>query len=584
MKKINTPEKYGRRALLALVPAALLAYTLIFIGPLDILNSNQVYVPFSASAFFWPMLLLAIATALVLAALMGLCRGRVYAVTFSLIAALAVMAYLQGLFFNGELTTLDGSVFQWRDDIPATIRNGLLWLFVLGGTAVLSLFFFKEVRLLILVLCAAAFVSQSVGLISSWSGTDSTSPNWQLDGSTEMELSSRENIIVITLDQTSPLIFEMAIEGDEALQTCFKDFEYFDNMGSEYSLTFPSLCFLLTNERFDGSIPTLDYFRQSWSSEHCENIYTAFHERNYEVKLYVESNYAAYSAENMVGKADNVVQAGRLTMDSTLIVDALELSLYRYCPRILKTAVCISTTQVTADATYDNVVPMRLAADFYDALAEGLTTQDEKNCFVWYHLDGSHFPYTVGYDGVPLGYETEQNSDNRVAQLHGYLTMVADYLEQLKALDLYDDATIIISTDHGYYECYQAMFMIKQPGQSFETMRVNSAPVTQGEVMPTILQALGADYSDYGTTVYDWQEGDERQRSAKILRYIDSYPEVDWIGNIDQWETTAHGWHRYNVFAVLNYTGDREELKTKQAALVYTKTADEFLPLTDSFY
>ena len=99
---------------------------------------------------------------------------------------------------------------------------------------------------------------------------------------------------------------------DPQMQESLKDFEYFNNMSAEYSLTFPSLCFLMTHERYDTTKPTLDYFDRAWSSDGCERFYDTLHRQNYEVKMCVEANYAAYDAAHMLGKADNVVEAGGL--------------------------------------------------------------------------------------------------------------------------------------------------------------------------------------------------------------------------------------------------------------------------------
>ena len=571
------------RALLAAAPAGFLAFTVVFIGPLDILNSNRAYVPFAAGKLILPLLGLVLLVTLALAALLGLARGRLYKALLGGLFGVALMLYLQGLLLNGHLASLDGSAFDWRDDVTGALVNLAIWLAAVAACVVLSLRFFDTARLAVLVLCAACFASQTAGLVAAWRPADE-SLNYQLDGSHQMELSSKKNFIVITFDQMSPLVFEQAIADDPQMQEQLKDFEYFNNMSAEYSLTFPSLCFLMTHERYDTTKPTLDYFDRAWSSESCESFFDTLHRQNYEVKLCVEANYAAYDAEHMLGKADNVVEAGALRVDGGLLADVLELSLYRYCPVMLKTPFCISTGQVAADAHYDNIESLRLAADYYDAVKEGVTTQDEQNCFAWYHVDGAHFPFTVGYDGLPLGYEAEETEENRVAQLHGYLLAAMDFLDRLKALGLYDDATIILSADHGFYDCFQAAFLIKQPGQSFETMRVNAAPVAQEDIMATILDSLGEDYSDYGTTVYDWSEGDSRERSTNIWIYMDGYPEAPWIGNINQWETVAHGMNRYNVFGVLTYNGDREALREKEILLFYSHTADEILPLYDSFY
>ena len=164
------------------------------------------------------------------------------------------------------------------------------------------------------------------------------------------------------------------------------------------------------------------------------------------------------------------------------------------------------------------------------------------------------------------------------------MVALREYFDQLKALGLYDDATIIVSADHGYFECFQAAFLIKTPGQSFETMQVTSAPVAQEDIMPTLLWAAGEDYSDYGTTVFDWSEGDTRVRTTSVWGYMRGYPDVPWIGNVDQWDAEANGFDRYNVFGVFHYVGDRDTILQMERDWYYQGRAAEILPLYDSFY
>ena len=49
-------------------------------------------------------------------------------------------------------------------------------------------------------------------------------------------------------------------------------------------------------------------------------------------------------------------------------------------------------------------------------------------------------------------------------------------------------------------------------------MRISNAPVSQAELIPTILEAVGADGSDYGRTFEDISENEERERM-----YVDVY-------------------------------------------------------------
>ena len=102
--------------------------------------------------------------------------------------------------------------------------------------------------------------------------------------------------------------------------------------------------------------------------------------------------------------------------------------------------------------------------------------------------------------------------------------------------------------------------------------------------MPTILSVLGEDYSDYGTTVYDWNEGDRRVRTTRVWGYMSQYPDVEWIGNLDQWDAAANGFERYNVFGVFHYIGDRNTILEKERYWYNYGYADEIQPLYDSFY
>ena len=572
------------RSLLFLAPVGLLLFTAVFFGPLDIVNSNLQYLTITGGDILFPLLGLFLAGTLLLSALGGLLRGRALGIVWGLFTALAVLLYLQGNFLNGQLATLTGEDYRWQDNTASAIVNLLVWLLVAGGFVFLALRFEELFRTIGCILCCALILGQGVSLLSTWNKTEEAEHNWQLSGEGDTVLSSKENILVITLDQVSPQVFEQALELDPALEETFQDFLYYDNMSSEYFLTFPSLCYLLTNESYDGSSATADYMAEAWSSERCENFYNTLHEQGYDVRLYVEANYAAYTAENMLGKADNVVDAGSLIPSVSLLKNCLYMSFYRYFPFMAKNSFCVSTGGIVDLAEFQGAEVLRINENFHELVEEGLSLQSETNSFTWYHLKGAHFPFAVGYDGLPLRKQAEETDENRLIQLHGYLVQVENYLAQMKELGIYDDATIIISADHGYYDCFEAAFLIKLPGQSFETMQLNSAPVSQEDVMPTLLYCLDADYSDYGTSVFDWSEEDERERCTTIWGHSDSCPEAPWVGNLDQWDNTANGGEHYNALGRVYYTGDRTTLQMRASMWLNFGLADEILPLTDSFY
>ncbi len=584
-KKAKTGYWRGwpKRFLALLVPSFFLCFTGVFFGLLDIVSANQVYLTVTAGDLLSTAAWVTAAASVAIAVVLAFIPGKVHRLVFALLLGVAVMFYFQGALLNGDLGTLNGTQFDWRADAPAAYRDLAVWGGVILVLAVLGCIKPDWVRIGGFIVCGALVAAQAVSLAATWVQKDGDGPNYQLSGEEQFTLSSKDNILVLTLDQLSPLIFEQALERDPHFYEAFQDFLYFDNMSARYSYTFPSLMYLLTGNELDLTVPSREAVYESWHSDKAQYIYDTLHSAGYRVNLFMESNYAALGAENMLGKADNVVQAGDLVITPKSFAFLLDMSLYRYMPTILKNPFCVSTGGIVDVSAYQGVTKLHINSDFYtELLDEGLTLTDDHRVFNWYHLQGAHFPYTVDYDGFPC----EEDETDREDQLHGFLTALETFFQEMKDLDIYDDATIIISADHGYFECFQAAFLIKLPGQHFDTFTSTSAPVAQGDIMPTILSLVGGDYSDYcdGTTVFDWQEGDSRVRTTSVWGYMTQYPEVEWVGNVDQWDAVANGQNRYNVFGTFHYDGDRNTILDKERYWYYYGYADEIEPLYDSFY
>ena len=584
MEKTGGGYWYGwvRRFLVLLAPAFLICFTVVFFGPLDIVNANQAYLTFSAGSLVPAFGLATIAASVAIAAVFALVPGRVRGAVMALLLGIGVMLYLQGGFLNGDvLQKLDGNTFDWRDFRPEAIRNIILWAGVLVVLIVLGMIFPEQARTVTLILSLAVVAAQAVALITTWVPEDKSQPNYQLSGAEEFVFSTNENIIFITLDQFNPLIFEEQLEADPSLKETFKDFLYFDNMSSCYSFTFPSLMYLGTHEYLDTTIPTREAVYNAWHSDIAQEFYDILHEHGYKANLFMEANYAAITAENMRGKADNVVEAGRLVVTPMFFEFVLDMSLYRYLPVMLKNDFCVSTGGIVDLSAFKGVTKLRINYDFRESLEkEGITLTDEYNIFNWYHMAGAHFPYVVDDEG----YYIDESKSNREMALHGYLVAVGVFFDYLKEAGVYDDATIIISADHGYFECFQTVGMVKLSGETRDEFTTSSAPVAQEDIMPTIIDVLGEDYSDFGTTFFDWNEGDSRIRCTRVWGYMRSYPEVEWIGNLDQWDAEANGRERYNVFGVFYYDGDRDTILNKERYWYNYGYADRIDPLYDSFY
>ena len=86
-----------------------------------------------------------------------------------------------------------------------------------------------------------------------------------------------------------------------------------------------------------------------------------------------------------------------------------------------------------------------------------------------------------------------------------------DYLNELKRQGLYENATIIITTDHGNsgggqtldlpHRTAGPLMLVKPQGNYGTPLKVSDAPVSQRELQPTVLYALGISHD--GMTFFE---------------------------------------------------------------------------------
>ena len=142
-----------------------------------------------------------------------------------------------------------------------------------------------------------------------------------------------------------------------------------------------------------------------------------------------------------------------------------------------------------------------------DLNSTGLAAVDQgaTGAFRFIHLNGAHYPYTMDEN-------CQAGSDlSRAQQAAGSMNTVSEYLRQLKALGLYDDATIIITADHGFFASSDAfaltdfaanpIMLVKPPEtheQASQPYAVSQEPVSNADVLPTALAGLDCDKSEYG--------------------------------------------------------------------------------------
>ena len=108
---------------------------------------------------------------------------------------------------------------------------------------------------------------------------------------------------------------------------------------------------------------------------------------------------------------------------------------------------------------------------------------------------------------------------------------IREYIAELKAAGAYEDATIIITGDHANpvsdHDDVAAprltALLVKEKGQSGTALKESKAPVSQENLIPTIIKSTGVKAStDYGKAYSEIGEGDITTRKYLFEKTVDS--------------------------------------------------------------
>jgi len=559
----------------ALIGSLALSFIIFFFGPIDLAYLSRSYInctildliPFCC--IFW---LITFSVLFLPSALVG---GKIHSFLVSLYTAFALGFYIQGNFLNVDLGVLDGSTVDWQNYGDSAMINYAIWFVILLIPFLIHYFSRKIWRKFVFISCLALIVMQGSSLAvkigEQWETQQKTqsgdSTAYELTMADQYHFSPKENIIVFLLDATSMDEIAKTLEEYPDMLEPLRDFINFDNMNTRYLGTFPALCFLLTNTDYDFEHESYnEFFYNAWHSDTAERFYRELRESGWKTNLYLDTRHAAGNAINMVGKIANVLPIPRhsFSIDHRAFRKLIKLSFYRYLPLGMKAPYRIYTDDIASlKKISDDFLPFDSTASAERFWTGGLQVSGEDNLLTVYHYYGAHPPYELNADGR---HKTE--SSRQIDQIAGYFHTIAEIMEYMKNLGIYDTSTIIISADHGAFQGShfnpQSIFYIKMPGQRGTELKTSHGMVSQENFLPTLAKAAGLNASEYGKTVFDVNE---EERSERCMY---------WRANDKEFPNPKM---RFNVMRKYCYTGDAETLIETIGDRDYST-----ISLVDSFY
>lgn len=485
------------------------------------------------------------------------------------VCGVTLAMYVQYMFANQLTMLLDGSTINWSEHTKDIVLNSLLWaviilipfvIYKLAGkiwerAIIIIPGFILGIHVITLTIIAIPCILQESRAAFAYLSTEE-----------QFCVSSEDNIIVFVIDAIDNEYIKQIYKENPEVFADFKDFTMYADTCSVYDSTIPSTLSTFAGGEYHNDISAVDWYHECWTVPKTTEFYSRIHDAGYQTHFY---NFQAGNPVELMGSVDNMVPVEEVRIrDINYPVynkNMLKLSSYRLSPYVIKQLIDTSDISFKELIDIGEYVDPSFLNEEFDENCQLKLADNTSPLMIYQHLKGTHTP-----------------CDDFLGTTKYCLGIAAKYIDQMKQLGVYDNATILIMSDHGKqdtdYDVPAAatpMVMIKEPNSSHESIAINNAPIYHTDIIPTILENIGCydenneeDVSLFGTSVYMHHEGENRERV--------------WY---DRWTTegiktrfSKYAYHtRFNSYYKYKYTGTTEELDR----IVEAGEIDEVIPIYD---
>lgn len=522
-------EKRGHlgRFLADLRPGVALSLACCFLaaifGPLELFFNNLGEFKFGFGALF-PVLLRLFFMGF-LACLGGLTLSRLlyrrlYDVLLCAGLAGLLAAYLQGMFFAGDLPPLDGTAIRWGGYRSQHITSLVLWGSIWVGVVLAARFLhrrgmYRLVEGVSLFLTAVMLVTGvSVGIMNH--GFTSV-PSTVMTVEGEFTMSEDQNLVVLVVDATDGQTFTEMLESDHPeFGDMLADFTFYPNTVGAYPFTKYALPYLLHGQWYENQDDYDQFTQQAMAqSPLLENL----RQQGYRMGIYEED--AHFVAGDSIPGLENVRQFQfEIGNPRGLMKEELKLVWFKYAPWPLKGLFPVNMERFGHLLRLpEGIEPFDWRnPKFYESLGSVPVETVPEKCFRFIHIEGAHVPFR--YDKDVNLIENGSYKQN----MECTMTVVSAYLQKLRDAGVYENTAIVLLADHGYADnrsrpllsrC-NPLLAVKGIGEQ-HPMEVSEAPVSYEDLQELYRRLLDG---ETGEALFDAREGENRTRRALMYHYL----------------------------------------------------------------
>ena len=497
----KSKKKYGfvERILLLLPPTIFLIFTFAIYMPSSLFISNIDDFALDYIKIV-PLIALVSVAVLVIVYIIGLIIPikRLFYSYVLLVFSLALGFYIQGNFLNPAFNSLNGKEIAWSEYKINGIISIIAWILVFVVPQVV--YAIKENIMSLIVKWGSLFVTamQLVSLVVLLLTTHKVVSNdFAVTKNGEFELSSKNNTIMFVVDTLDASWFEDMLLPNEEYKKSLKDFTYFDDAVAGGAPTVLGIPTLLTGKiDMDASRDTSEYYKDAYESS---SLFADMQKSNCNVEFYYLDYCDKNSVDNLKMEQKYVISSRRGFMEC----------LYKFVsfyamPQFLKQNFWLYSGEfnqyITLEDNTSNLYKLDDAQFYQDFKEKGITTQNDKDTFVMYHLNGAHSPYVMDENAQAV----PSDSIGVDSQIRGIFKIIKEYMDELKAKGIYDSSTIIITADHGGIDLYSnPAILVKERNANHDEMVVSDSKITFTNVNNTIASSTLKDSSAYGENVFE---------------------------------------------------------------------------------
>ena len=464
-----------------------------------------------------------------------------------LLVAAVLVLFIQQNFLSWDYGILDGQTLDFSQNNGLGVFDLLLWM----TAALASVFAAKRLRSwagnILIGVGAITFIMAGIN-IANYGEANST---YSIDERDKFNFSKTKNVLVFLFDAYQMDVFRELADSHPELMEPLEGFTLYENNSATFAKTYPTIPLFLTGKVYRKEEPVLDFFQTAYKGSLLQSL----QKEGWDVGLY--HNVDAYSSLVNAVPAhpdimDNIISGtpSRAKIDTYL--QALDLSLFRAAPHQLKSIVFNKGNFVARRDKPKKVLekltgepqsaqPFKYdykekhdALGFKSLMKEHAKPSMDDPVFRFYHFSLPHGPVLLdeNFNSVRL----ENNFENSRLYSIAALKLMGDYIAQLKDIGVYDEASILIVSDHGMaatngeqyngvtkrYETLKkfgytrasarSLLLVKNPGETGPLKR-SQAPTSGVDVAPTLAAAAGIEGLEFeGVDIHSLSEDMPRTR------------------------------------------------------------------------